>query len=280
MRDASYRSKNYNISYNLDDVMQILRASNNKKLDNIKKVKSSFVDNFLYSGRFNSVLGLDGFQYFKDKLKEVIKKVNDDDFKSNYINLDEMYQVLLASGVYYVEEYLPTELDILKKDERWLTAYRYISKNFPEISYKDFREIVKRFQETEGHSFYISEKDSVELQEMSAQSNLFKVTKDAKASLLQLTMKDLKVICEKLGISAARSIEETSERILESAKERVFDYLPEHSTGRKTLFIKDEELASGEDLIHLDSYLRIIAKVVREDLAKFIETQRSGLLVA
>src|SRR5690606_19718412 len=106
-------------------------------------------------GRFNSVLGPDGFNIFKIKLKDVIKDVNNDNFNSNFINLDKMFEALLGSGIYYEEKYLPEELSFLNKDSRWLTAYRYISKNLPDIVYEDFREIVKRFKDSEGYSILV-----------------------------------------------------------------------------------------------------------------------------
>ena len=279
-KDSKPEPGNSKDIFNLDDVLTILRNAGNKKVSHFKKVKASFLDNFLFSGKFNSVLGLDGFEQFKANLRTLVKSVNSDGFKSNYMNLDEMFEVLLNSGVYYVEDHLPEELSFLKKDDRWLTAYRYISKNFPEIGYKDFRTIVKRFQETDGHSFYIQAGDSSKLLGLVDHSGLFKVVKDAKASLLQMSMKELKQICDRLNIQGSRSIEETSERIIDAAKEKIFDFLPEAIGERKTLFIKDEELATGADVIHLDQYLRIIAKVVREDLSNFIDNQRNGVLAA
>jgi len=268
------------VSYDLTDVMRILEQSGNKRLLNTKKVKPTFIDTFLYSGRFNSVLGLDGFQSFKDQLREVIKSVNSDDFKANYINLDKMYETLLASGVYYEEKFLPQELQTLKSDQRWLTAYRYIAKNFPEIDYKDFRELVKRFQDSNGHSFYILPEDSKGLLGVVKHANLFTEVIDAKAALLQLSQKDLKVICETTGAKAARSIEDTVDRIIETIGEKSLEYIPDEARNRKTLFINDEELATGNDIIHLDGYLRIIAKVVREDLVEFINRQRHGVFAA
>jgi hypothetical protein len=264
-------------SYGLQDVIAILREAGNKKLYETRKVKPTFIDSFLFSGKFNSVLGLDGFQRFKDALRDLIKRVNNDDFGSNYINLDKMYEVLLVSGVYYVEQYLPQELSFLKKDDRWLTAYRYIAKHFPSLTYAEFREIVRRFRDSDGHSFYVSSDDPDALGEM-ARTELFREAVDAKAMLLQLSMKELQRICEQAGVRPAKSIEETVNRIVTKIGEQALDLIPPQLHGRTTLFIKDEELATGEDLIHLDTYLRSIAKVVREDLVAFINRQRIGVV--
>ena len=103
------------VTYDLDDVLEILRRGQNKKLYEPRRIKASVIDHFLFSGRFNSVLGLDGFRIFKAKLKEVIARVNDDDFGPNLINLDKMFEALLDSGLYYVEKHLPEELAFLKK---------------------------------------------------------------------------------------------------------------------------------------------------------------------
>lgn len=266
------------ITYNLDDVISILKKAGSKHLRSTKKVSPAFLDTFLYSGRFNSVLGLRGFRIFKDKLREVIKRVNNDDFGANYINLDSMFEVLLASGVYYLDDFLPNKLEHLKKNDRWLTTYRYISKNLDELCYWDFREIVKRFQNTGGHSFFIAPNDSESLRAL-GRSTLFSEIFDIRAALLQISQKELRAICKKVGISPARSIEETTDRIIEFSGESALAYLPTEHKTRKYFFIKDWELATGQDIIQLESYLIYMAIVVRDDLTQFINKQRQGVLV-
>lgn len=157
---------NLEVRYDLGAVREILTRTNNRKTYEIRNVSTNVIDHFLYSGRFNSVLGPEGFSIFKEKMKDVIKRVNDEDFGLNYINLDEMFEALLDSGVYYVEEYIPSDLEILKTDQRWLTTYRYIASNFPGISIADFRVIRNRFEETKGYSFYIESDDSAFLQNL------------------------------------------------------------------------------------------------------------------
>jgi len=272
--------KEFKVNFDLSDVLQILKSSDRQKIYDAKKVRPSFLDYFLYSGRFNSVLGPEGFQAFKDKLKDVVKKVNQDDFGANYINLDAMYQTLLSSGVYYMEKYLPAELEFLKKDERWLTAYRYVAKNFPDLDYRDFRELVKRFEETGGHSTYVCPEDSKGLLEVAKHTELFTETVDVKAALLQLSQKELRAICDQCGAKGARSSAETVDRIMASVGDSAAKYLPESVKSRVSLVIGDVDLATGQDIIHLDSYLRTVAKVVREDLVEFINKQRHGTLVA
>jgi hypothetical protein len=268
------------VSCDLKDVLEILQEGDNKKLNDARKVKPPFLDIFLYSGRFNSVLGLDGFQLFKSELRDVVKKVNDNDFNANYIKLDRMFEVLISSGVYYEESFMPEELDFLKVDKRWLTAYRYIAKNFPQIQYKDFRSIVKRFQDSDGHSFFLADDDSQELVKAVNNEDLFKHQMDAMAALLQLSQKELKAICEKLEVAAARSIEDTAKRIVEAVGDKSLELIPSSYKGNRTIFIKDIELATGQDIIQLDTYLRQISKVVRDDLIAFIDRQRNGIFAA
>jgi len=270
-------SPNITHSYDLNDVIAILREAGNKKLSETRNIKTTFIDSFLFSGKFNSVLGPDGFQRFKEALRDLIKRVNNEEYGANYINLDKMYEVLLISGVYYTEQHLPQELLFLNKDDRWLTAYRYIAKHFPSLTYTDFREIVRRFRDSDGHSFYISNDDPDTLRQMT-RTSLFRELVDAKAMLLQLNMKELQRICEQTGTRPAKSINETTDRIVAMIGQRAIDFLHPQLHGHTTLFIKDEELATGEDLIHLDTYLRIIAKVVRDDLTNFINTQRIGVI--
>lgn len=264
------------VTYDLDDVLEILRRGQNKKLYEPRRIKVSVIDHFLYSGRFNSVLGLDGFKIFKTKLKEVIARVNDDDFGPNLINLDKMFEALLDSGLYYVEKHLPEELAFLKKDERWLTAYRYIAKNFPDISYTDFRVIVNRFKDAKGHSIYVDSTDSDLLRAMAEDSKLFEVVTDVKAALMQMSLRQLRDICAKEEIGSARSLEDTADRIVAKCGESGLGYIPQEFRSRRSLIIKDDELAVGDDIIHLDTYLRAISKVVREDLIEFVNSRRQN----
>ncbi len=263
------------VEYDLSDVLDILRAGGSKKVAEPRRIKPSVIDHFLFSGRFNSVLGPDGFRVFKAKLKDVIACVNDDDFGPKIINLDKLFEVLLESGVYYLEEHLPADLAFLKKDERWLTAYRYIAKNFPDITYSDFRVIVSRFKDGRGHSFYIEPNDSELLTRMTEKSDLFQVVVEVKATLLQMSMKQLRETCDIEGISPARRLVETVDRIVDQCGDRALDHVPQEFRGRKSIIIKDQELATGDDIIHLDTYLRAISKVVREDLIRFVFERRS-----
>lgn len=267
-------SRRTEVNYDLEDVLAILRAGQNRKLAEPRQIRASVIDHFLFSERFNSVLGLDGFQIFKFKLKEIIARVNEDDFGPNLINLDKLFEALLDSGLYYNEDHLPEELAELAQDARWLTAYRYIAKNFPEITYQDFRVIVNRLKDARGHSFYVQPSDTKELVEMAQRSELFEVVADVKASLLQMNMRQLRDICEREGIASARGLAETADRIIVKCGDRAGDDIPEEYRGRRSLIIKDQELATGDDIIRLDAYLRAIARVVREDLVRFVSRCR------
>jgi len=268
-----------NVKMNLEDVLSILKNANNKKINNKKKVKLNVVDNFLYNGHFNSVLGPDGFKLFKEKLKGVITKVNKDDFVANYLNLDKTYEALLASGVYYEHEFMPDHLKYLDKDERWLTAYRYIAKNFPDINYKDFRNIVSRLKSSGGSSFYIKPTDNSFLKEILNKEDLFVICDNDSSLLIHLDYKELKLICDKNNIQAAKSSQETVERIIE-ANIDLSNFIPKKYREKTYVVIKDQELANGNDLILLDKYLRDISKTIRKDFEGFIRNQRWGRLAA
>jgi len=264
--------------YNLVEVFSILRDHANRKLWGVRKVPPTILDHFLLSGRFNSVLGLEGFKIFKDKLREVVKSVNADDFGANYINLDEMFEALLDSGVYYLDEYLPDELAELRSDGRWLTAYRYIANNFSHIGYRDFRTIVMRFNDTDGYSFYVDTSDSEFLRHVTENSSLFREVVDLKAALLQLGMKELREIAIHLGVAPAKSIADTVERLLHEDPEKIGPLLPAGKSDRRQLVIIDQELATGGDLSRVDKYLRSLSKVMRNDLVAFINKSRFGSL--
>lgn len=262
------------LRYVLDDVLKILRTGNSKILHGPRRIKHAYIDQFLFSGRFNSVLGLKGFSIFKAKLREVVAEVNENDCGPRLLTLDRMFEVLLDSGVFYVDKHLPEELAFLKTDERWLTAYRYIAKNFPDLSYSDFRVIVGRFKQSRGYSFYVEASDSPTLQSIGERSALFEFVVDAKAALLQMTMRDLRSLCQREGITPARSLADTADRIIEKCGDVTLTFVDNHHKARRSLVIKAQELASGEDILRLDAYLRAISKVIRDDLIGFVMARR------
>lgn len=273
-KKSSVSLSEIHLSTDFAPVLFILSLHRNKILTENRKIPITIIDHFLYSGKFNSVLGPEGFQIFKDKLKEVIKDVNNEDYGTNFINLDEMYEVLLDSGVYYNSISLPDELKELEYDDRWLTAYRYIAFNFPNICYKDFRTIVNRFEESRGYAFYVEENDSQFLKSLCDNSSLFKEVVDIKAVLLQCKQKELREICDKFEIQSARSLVETVDRLFEAVGDALLGEIPHDKKSRKSLVIRDQELANGNDLIHLDKYLRKIAKVVRAQFVDFLIDRR------
>jgi hypothetical protein len=268
---------NVHINFSLDDAIAILRDGDNRKLYEARRVKASNLDYFLLSGRFNSVLGLAGFNEFKARLKILIERVNAANATPQLINLDEMFEVLLSSGLYYVDEHLPAELSFLTTDDRWLTAYRYIACNFPDIGYRDFRTIVSRLKDANGHAFYVERDDSAKLRGLLTPSRLFQMVVDAKAALMQLSLRELRDICARTEIAPARSRDATVSRIVEKCGDQALAYVQLSHGTRSSLIMRDVELATGADLIQLDRYLREIAKVVREDLIAFVGKRRTPL---
>ena len=262
------------VPFEVKTALNILYRRDNRKLQNTRNIPIKIIDDFLFSGKFNSVLGPEGFNHFKTCLKDITKDINSNNFSANIINLDKMFETLLDSGLYYNEEFLPPDFKNANEDVRWLTAYRYIAKNFPEINYKDFRTIIKRFQETRGYSFYIEQNDSKYLLNILNKKELFIEIVDLKAELLQLNQTELKSICNYLQVQPARSLNDTADRIVELDENLVRKYLPQKTKTRTNLVIKDDELATGNDLINLDKYLRELAKIIRSDFADFILSKR------
>ncbi|MCW7471795.1 hypothetical protein [Leptospira kanakyensis] len=264
----------------LERELNLLLNADRIKYSQPRKLNASkILDLFLLSGKYNSVLGYEGYQIFKNQIKELIKNINENNFKSNLINLTDLYEIILDSGIYYNYDFIPIDFKEMKNDERWLTAYRYIAYNFPKISYGDFRKIVIRFEETKGHSFYIEPNDSTFLKSTITKSKLFKEVFDTKAKLLKFSQKDLKNICSTYNIQSARSNSETIDRLLELIPEdEIHKLLPKDKSGDQNYKIIDLELASGDDIIKLDYYIRQITKAIRDDLFTFIEERRKSFL--
>jgi hypothetical protein len=111
---------------------------------------------------------------------------------------------------------------------------------------------------------------------MAQDSKLFEVVTDVKAALMQMSLRQLRDICAKEGIGSARSLEETADRIVAKCGDLGLAYIPQEFRNRRSLVISDEELATGDDIIHLDTYLRAISKIVREDLIEFVTSRRQN----
>ncbi|MGL1894610.1 MAG: hypothetical protein OCD02_23515 [Spirochaetaceae bacterium] len=242
-----------------------------------KNVKIGVLNNLLYSGKYNSVLGFDGIKNILVYFKSLLKSYQSDQYVQGSDNLTKVYQALLSSGIYIVDEYLNNEIKNKFDDSRWLTAYRYVSKNFPNIDYTSFRTIVERFKETRGYSFYIYEDDTENLKTVLKNKILFDEVVDIKAELLQLNMSELRSLCTKYSVKAARTLLETAERLANEIGEDIRKDLPDRVSSRGNLVIKDSELATGNDIISLDKYLRELAKIIRNEFYSIIDFRSKNM---
>ena len=168
------------ISYGLDDVVAILRAGRNRKLVERRRVTAAALDDFLFSGRFNSVLGLEGFRIFKTKIRRLAAHLNDADFGSHLLRGDEAIEALLASGVHYtVQARAP-----LAPTDRRLVAFRWVARRFAELSAADFALLVARFVEARCRFTHIGVNDSAALRDLASDANVFQPATDAREILL------------------------------------------------------------------------------------------------
>lgn len=245
-----------------------------------KKIKVADIDQFLLSGRFNSVLGPEGFKLFKDEIKKIIESVNKKTNKDNFINLDKLFEILLHSGLYYEYQYLPENMQYLDDDQGWLTAYRFISKNFKGIKYEELRSIVKDLNKTDGNTLEFDSSDiKSKLYQKVTTSGLFEESSSAESILASLSLTDIRSICKENNISSKRSKEET---IAEVLKNEIVCRNIENDFNNKNALIftlKDYDLVSGKSIIHLDKYLRDVAKNIRSELFDFVELKQSYKLV-
>jgi hypothetical protein len=152
----------FQVSYVLDDVLEILRAGRNKKLFASRPVRAASLDEFLCSGRFNSVLGLDGFRIFKNELEAAVERLDDTPLAPTHV-----LEVLLHSGVHYADEHRPSRIPALAADPRRPAAYRHLAKSFARLSWADFTALVARVKGSRGRSAHVADRatgdDVVEL---------------------------------------------------------------------------------------------------------------------
>ena len=271
-----YKKTEITVSYDLKTAKKMVKKFKSKKLQDTRSLKAAEVDEFLYSGKYNSVIGTDGFSKFKNKMKSVVSDANKGD---GFGSSNQVLEALLSSGVYYEDAFIPDDMKSSLDDQRWLTAYRYIAKNFPEISVSDFNTIVARFRDSRGFSFYVEPSDSKALKEVGTHSELFDEVIDPKLALMHINMNIMRDICKEHGIQPGRSRDETSNRILEALGEKVMDYVPKEFKKRRTLRIRDEELASGDDFIHISEYIQAMSKSLHSDFREFYDIRTQWRLM-
>lgn len=275
--NVSYSPIEYEFDSNLTNVISLIKNSEYQEF--IKKIKLSDVDQFLYNGKYNSVLGPDGFIYFKNELKTIIDGVNKQTNKDNFINLDDFFEVLLRSGLYYEYDHTPSELKSLDTIDGWLTAYRFISKNFKTITYKEFRSIVKDIQKSDGNTIEFAEKDkSSELYKKVSDSGLFNTGVNISSILSKYEMTKLRDLCEKFDVVPKRSKLEIVSELIKN--DELVSYLESLTSGNDLYFtINDIDLVTGVNIIHLDKYLREMSKLIRNELFDFVSDKQLNKLV-
>jgi hypothetical protein len=262
------------ISYDLDDVVRILRAGRNRKLREPRRLRAAVLDDFLLSGRLNSVLGLDGFRIFKDALHRLTFHLNDADFGPHLLGADDVFQALLASGVHYTV----TARAPLAPTERRLIVLRHAARHFAALSAADFALLTARFVEARGAWTHVGPGDSAALRALADDGRVFEPVSDARAVLRGKTLAELRAICAANGVAPARSIQKTIDRLVAGRGPDIAAYLGNVSgdvlAGRRLLTPAEPDLATGADLVDLHAWLRAAAEAMRADLLDFLVARR------
>jgi hypothetical protein len=259
----------FQVSYVLDDVIEILKAGRSDKLFASRPIRAEIIDDFLFSGRFNSVLGLDGFRIFKAELSDAVSRLDDEP-----IALARMLETLLHSGVHYVAEHRPSGLPALEANARRPPAFRRVARGCAHLAWADFAVLAERFKQTRGRCAHVEPGDSAALRALQVESDLFDAIGSAKAALLQMGHRELRAICRTRGIAAARSIEATADRLVSHCDGDLAEHLPAGTNGGYSLVARDPELATGDDIVRLDAYLRAVATRLGDDLVDFVTARR------
>jgi hypothetical protein len=259
----------FEVSYVLDDVVEILRTGrNNKKLLASRPLPATILEDFLFSGRFSSVLGLDGFRIFQDELHAAVVRLDE-----RPIAPADLLEALLHSGVHYVDADRPRRLPAFGANPRRPTAYRHLARGFARFSWEDFAVLVGRFKETRGRATHVGPDDSPALRGLADGSDLF-VVLDDNAALHSMGRSALRAICRDGGIAPARSIEATADRIVAHYGGDVCGWLPSVGNGHRSLVLREQDLATGDDVVRLAAYLRAVATPLCKDLCAFVAARR------
>jgi hypothetical protein len=265
------------IEYRLDYSLSLVSTSEkHSAVVDDKNIRVGDIDQFIFSGKLNSVLGPSGFKIFKDKLKDILNEINKGMNKENFINLDDLVEVLLKSGVYYNFTSVPEGLEYKNEELGWLTAYRFLAKNFKTIDYKFLRTLSEAIKRGNLVAIEFSKEESkTAVFELIKTNKSFIACSDAKDVLPCLSMSELKDIAEKSGAEKKRS---RDEQVIELLKiqdiQKYVNNLGKDENATLIYNFKNKDLIKLQDIIYLDKYLREISKCIRNDLFDFVETKK------
>ncbi len=105
------------VNFDLKNELTYLRKQNSKLLNTNKRIKASQLDTFLFSGKFNSVLGIDGIRTLKALIYD---NVSSDE------NILDFEDFIFQSGFFYEYEYSTEVMKELENDKSWKTFYRIL----------------------------------------------------------------------------------------------------------------------------------------------------------
>lgn len=258
----------YQVSYGLDDVLEILRAGGSRKLRGPRPLPAAVLDDFLLSGRLNSVLGLDGFRIFTARLRGTLARAHAGGDWTGATPA-ELLEALLHSGVHYADAHRPPHLPALESDARRRAAFRHLAKVFAAVPYADFATLAARGKAARGRWLHVEPGDSAALRALAGDARRCAPVDAAKAALLALAPAELHAICRARGVAPARSLDATAARLVAHCQGDVSAYAPVPA-GRRTFVLRDRDLATGDDVVRLDAYLRAVAPALGDDLRAFV----------
>ncbi|MCB9026105.1 MAG: hypothetical protein H6625_07305 [Bdellovibrionaceae bacterium] len=149
---------NKKIQYNVNE--EIEHIKNDENALSRKRLRPSLIDLFVFSGEFNSVIGLEGLRSFKEGILSQIKDEN----KTTSLELNEeyIYQLIFASGIYIEYQNASEELTKLydKYDYRNFQRWILLNKKSPTV------ENLKIYSENYKLLKYINEISESEIEHM------------------------------------------------------------------------------------------------------------------
>lgn len=160
--EKEYKVNRKLMNYSIEAELKIVLESNPEYFFLKKKLKKQMLDRFMFSGRLNSVLGIEGLTLFKNVLFEHLEESFDQTKEAPIIDPIVLKDLVFSSGIYYEYEYASESIRALEDKYEWRSLHRLILRKKLAKSFKDVN--LEKFKtEFSKHFSHYSEEDEMSL---------------------------------------------------------------------------------------------------------------------
>ena len=125
-------TKKPDIIYSINDEIDYLLKNNKELLYSRNRIKSSLIHNYLFTGKFNSIIGVEGLRLFKEALMEIDYSSESFEMKSNVYK-----KLIYNSGLFFEYEEASESLKKFYDEHDHRTIHRILLTKFTDMEYEN-----------------------------------------------------------------------------------------------------------------------------------------------